>query len=338
MKGLTSVIFNLCYTINTMKKIIHWVSGNKILSLIIVLISLALINSAMQNFSNTFNYSSSGVNGFSSTSGPMGMSKIQISEKYPTNAVSFDSSMPREGMAYREVPPANAVEDRMVITNMSFSFVVGDVATAMDKMSSITKDLGGFVVSSDLSRPEEGGVGFLSVRIPADKVNEAEKAFGDQVKTVVSKNVSGMDVTDQFVDNEERLRVLRENKTRFESIMNSATNVEEILQVQREIFNLQSEIESIQGRQKYLEETSKTVLISIYLSTDELSLPYSPTNAWRPEVVFKTAVRSLLATLQSLGNLVIWLAVFSVIWLPITLIVFLIYKKKKNVDLKKTVS
>ena len=123
-------------------------------------------------------------------------------------------------------------------------------------------------------------------------------------------------VTDQFVDNEARLTILEKNQAKFEDIMDRATNVQDILQVQREIFNLQSQIDGIKGQQNYLSKTAQMAKITIFVSTDELALPYSPAEPWRPEAIFKRAVRSLVGTMQGLGTAVIWLAVYSVVWAP----------------------
>jgi len=47
---------------------------------------------------------------------------------------------------------------------------------------------------------------------------------------------------------------------------------------------------------KYFEQSAKLTKITVYLSTDELSLPYAPTNQWRPLVIVKEAFRSLIST------------------------------------------
>jgi hypothetical protein len=93
--------------------------------------------------------------------------------------------------------------------------------------------------------------------------------------------------------------------------MDQAKLVPDLLSVQRELINLQSQIDSLKGQQKYFEQSAKLSKITIYLSTDELALPYAPDNSWRPAVVFKEAVRSLIYNLRSLANLIIWLVVYS---------------------------
>jgi len=155
-------------------------------------------------------------------------------------------------------------------------------------------------------------------------------AFKDYSVKVVSESISGRDVTDQYVDLDARLQVLLKTKSKFEQILDQAVEVKDLLNVQRELTSLQSQIDSVKGQQKYLEQSAKLSKITAYLSTDELSLPYAPTKAWRPQVVFKTAVRSLISNFRSLGNLIIWSAVYLPLLIPLIFLIRFIKKKQGN--------
>jgi ABC-type glycerol-3-phosphate transport system permease component len=116
--------------------------------------------------------------------------------------------------------------------------------------------------------------------------------------------------------------------------MDKATTVDEILRIQQQIFNLQDQIDRLQGQIKYMDASSSTSLISVNLSTDELALPYAPDNAWRPQLVFKQAVRSLIGTLRTVGNASIWLAVYTIIFIPVLIVFFIVKKALKRRALK----
>ncbi|RLC34604.1 hypothetical protein DRH14_02590, partial [Candidatus Shapirobacteria bacterium] len=96
----------------------------------------------------------------------------------------------------------------------------------------------------------------------------------------------------------------------------------DLLNVQRELTNLQRQIDNLVGRQKYLKKSAEFTKLTIYLSTDELELPYTPTKAWRPKVIFKKAIRSLISNFRLLANLFIWVMVYS----PFVLILWFIAK------------
>ncbi len=220
--------------------------------------------------------------------------------------------------------------DRIIIQDTGLSLQVKEVSKTIGEIEEITKNLGGFLINSNLSRPEGAASGNISVRIPEEKRKEAMNAFKNIAVKVVSESVSGRDVTDQYVDLEARLEVLYKTKIKYEEILQSADKVADLMSVQQQLTSLQSQIDNLKGQQKYFEQSAKLSKITIYLSTDELALPYAPTNEWRPAVIFKEAVRSLLGTIRSIGSLIIWVAVYVPILIPILLIIRYI-KKKRNI-------
>jgi hypothetical protein len=229
----------------------------------------------------------------------------------------------------REAPPSET-KDRMVVTNTSLSLLVNNVRETLKAISTYAQSKQGYMVESNVYDPQYGSSGSITVRIPTSYLDESMEYFRSLGVRVVSENVQGTDVTDQYEDTEEKLRILQANKTRFEEIMNSAVKIDDILKIQKEIFNLQSQIDALKGSQKYLEQTSKLAKVTIFLSTDELALPYQPNEIWRPEVVFKQAVRSLIGSLRDVANIVIWIAVYALVIIPVLLIIFLILHWRKK--------
>lgn len=254
----------------------------------------------------------SGTRTFNSTASyDMGDSAIMESAQFSKKASpSRSSSSIVAPIAQGESVNPNQ-SDRKVVKNATMSLLVNDVRSAMKQISQQVSAAGGFIVSSNLSSPEEAASATISVRVPTDQLESILGQLRGMSVKVVQESVSGYDVTDQFTDSQARLKTLNDTKAKFEAMLASANTVDEILRVQQSIIQVQDQIDAIQGQLQYLENTSKTSLITIYLSTDELALPYAPSDAWRPQVVFKTAVRSLLLSLRGVANAVIWLAVYS---------------------------
>ena len=100
--------------------------------------------------------------------------------------------------------------------------------------------------------------------------------------------------------------------------------------MQRELINLQSQIDSIKGQQQYLEKTAELAKISLHLSTDEFSLPYAPTETFRPVVIFKQAVRSLVGTLRWVAKTAIWVGVYGFVIVPIGLVIYFVRNRLRK--------
>lgn len=228
--------------------------------------------------------------------------------------------------------PVSQNADRVVIQSSDLSLLVKDVRGTGDQILEYTKTAGGFMVTTSYNSPDESPFAQIAVRIPTEKLDEALKYFRSLAVKVTSENLMGTDVTEQYEDLDTRLSTFRATKTKFEEILNKAVTVQEIMEVQREIINLQQQIDMTLGQKMALSDNAKLTKITIYLSSDELSLPYVPDTSFRPNLIFKQAVRSLVETLRSTASLAIWLVVFSVIWVPILLayIGFMRWKKTRN--------
>lgn len=228
-----------------------------------------------------------------------------------------------------EYPPSER-EKRLVVEESSMSLVVLKVQETAEQIIDRAKQVGGFMVSSSLTHPEEAPFATVVIRVPAERFRETLAYFRTLAAKVSSEKILGTDVTDEYVDIEARLATLERTKAKFELIMDQATTVDQTLKVQREIINLQDQIDALKGRSKYLEQTARVAKITVYLSSDELALPYAPAKPFRPQIIFKLAVRSLILTLRGVATRLIWIAVYSVIWLPILLIILFVRRRRRR--------
>lgn len=250
--------------------------------------------------------------------------------------VSFEAGAPAPKMGLSLLPPPvqefapSEREERLVVEESSMSLVVSKVRETSDKIIDYAKETGGFMVSTSLTKPEEVPFATVVVRVPAEKFREVLNYYRSLAVKVSSENIKGTDVTDEYVDIEARLATLNKTKAKFEEIMEEAVEIQDILQVQREIIRLQDQIDTLKGRQNYLEKTAALAKITIYLSTDEFALPYAPSPAFRPGVIFKLSVRSLILNLRNLATLLIWVGVYAVIWVPAAVIIFVVWRWRRR--------
>lgn len=234
------------------------------------------------------------------------------------------------GLALPSIPSRDAApvasDNRLVIQNSNLSLLVNDVRDIGDKVVKHAQSVGGYMVETSYNRPSESPFATITVRIPSDKLTESLEYIRGLGLKVTNENLRGHDVTDEYVDTEERLSILERTKAKYESILANATAVQDVLTVQREIINTQAQIDSLNGQKQYLEQNAALSKVTVYLSTDELALPYTPDEAFRPAVIFKLAVRSLIGTLRWFGQAAIWVAVYAVIWVP-ALLIYLAYRR-----------
>lgn len=242
-----------------------------------------------------------------------------ISKEITQNAIG---SMP---LSQPDAPPT-LTSQRMVVTNSYLSLLVINVVETRDRLQQHVDSLGGYMVSSSTSNPNEQANATITFRIPSNNLPQTLEFFRLQAVKVVSEKLTGTDVTDEYVDIDTRIVQLEQTKTKMKELLNKATEVSDLVNITSQITNIQQQIDSLKGKQIALSQNAQLSKITVYLSTDELALPYAPENPFRPDVIFKLAVRSLLTKLQEVASLLIWVTVYSVIWLPILIIGFIVYR------------
>jgi uncharacterized protein DUF4349 len=125
---------------------------------------------------------------------------------------------------------------------------------------------GGFISSSRMSESKLRS-GVLVIRVPA---SEFETAMGElkALGTVRGEQVSGQDVTAQFVDLQARLRNWEAQETVLLRLMRRSKTIEDSLKVQRTLQDVQLAIEEIRGQLRVLSD--QTELSTITLSMAEV--------------------------------------------------------------------
>jgi hypothetical protein len=297
-------------------KFVEWIKTHKLtVFLIVVVLFLLLKSSASPTIRSLSPAINSGV-------GNRGTAAAKMMATDSVN--SFGESL---ALPVPEVAPQPEVSNRMVIQESNLSLLVKNVVDARNQILEYTKQAGGYMISAYTSNPEDAPTSTIEIRIPADKISEALDYFHKLSVKIVSENLSGYDVTDQYVDIEKRIGYLQQTIEQYQSILRQAKEVSDIADLTERIISTQSQIDSLKGSQEAMKKKSETAKITIYLSTDEMALPYAPSQSWRPEVIFKQAVRSLVADLRKVATTIIWLAVYAVIWAPILLIAIFIKRR-----------
>ena len=151
---------------------------------------------------------------------------------------------------------------RIIIRTVNMTIVVDEIQAAMDDISELAVGMGGWVVSTDRRQKHAGRV---RVRIPAADLDSAIATLRRLASDVESEISASEDVTDEYFDLRARLKNQQATEAALIRLLDRAENVEHALAVQRELSNVQENVERIQGRIKLLEETSAFSLVTVNL-------------------------------------------------------------------------
>jgi hypothetical protein len=222
--------------------------------------------------------------------------------------------------------PPSAAQDRIVILNGSRTLVVNDPSDAARKIADLARAKGGWVVNSNISQSSYGAngekyyAGDITIRVPADSLDQTLAEIEALAVEVKSRQLSGQDVTAEYTDLQSRLRNLQASQSRLYAIMEKAEDTVAVTAVEVQLRQVEEQIEVLQGQINYYEESAKYSSVTVSLE------PYIPSQpieigGWHPDGVAKQALEDLVRGLQELVDVIIRLGICG---LPVLLILALV--------------
>jgi hypothetical protein len=212
----------------------------------------------------------------------------------------------------------------MIIRTVTMTIAVKDVQATFQQVEQLAAEQQGYLSGSQIRQDGDRLTATMTLRVPADPATyqaTLERLRGI-AERVVDEQSQAQDVTEEYVDLDARLRTLKASEESLLALLGKAQKVEDILQIQRELTNVRSQIEQIQGRKQVLERRAD--LATITLTIREAASFTRP--GWSPGSTFEEAVRALGSALRGLTTFAIWLVVFSPIWVSVLVIAYFALK------------
>jgi hypothetical protein len=217
--------------------------------------------------------------------------------------------------------------DRLIVRTGNIDIVVKDVTGSVDKVSALAVSLGGFVVSSQITGTDADMRGSISIRIPAASFDDAMTSLKGYAVKVNSASTNSQDVTDQYVDLQARLKTAQAAEQQYLVILQKATTVTDTLQIYSALTQVRTQIEQLQGQIQYLDRTTSMSLISVQLSPEASGKPL--VTGWNFVEIVKSAIRGMTTAAQVVLSVLIWVAVFSPLWVAALVVIWLVRRRKK---------
>ena len=218
--------------------------------------------------------------------------------------------------------------DKKVIKNGDLNLKVNNIDNASGDISGIAAANGGSVYSSNIYNQNNFKSGNIVIRVP---VANFEKTFTEVKKVaalVIRESTTGQDVTEEYVDLQAQLKNRQAEEAQFQTILQQAQKIQDVLDVTQQLYQVRGEIEQLQGRIKFLDSQTDMSSISVSLSEDQ---NITVTDSWRPWQVAKDAVNSLIKKVQEFITFAIILVITVVptviLYLILIYIIFIIARK-----------
>lgn len=189
----------------------------------------------------------------------MGSQKSMEPGNYPVPSKS-DLSVQDTGTAGNVVQGDTL--DRKIVSTASLTIEVKSVDSVFKEITKIVQANQGFISSSSTYDAGGRNNGQVTVRVPQKSFYSTIEQI-EPLGTVKSKQISGQDVTEEFIDLGARLDNLKKQESRFQEILKNASTVKDVLEVERELERVRGDIESLTGRMNYLNQSIEMSTIAV---------------------------------------------------------------------------
>lgn len=166
------------------------------------------------------------------------------------------------------VEPAAAPEpaaERRIVRTGEMQLAVADLDRARASVLAATKAAGGYVAEDRVAERGWSVQRTLCLRVPAPSF-EALVAAVESLGDVGDLHVAANDVTAQCIDVEARVRAKRQMENRYLELVARATNVAEVMQVERELGGVRADIEAMDSKLRALADQVAMSSLTVTLS------------------------------------------------------------------------
>ena len=164
-----------------------------------------------------------------------------------------------------EVSSNLSIKQKKVIKDGDFTVKTEQINISKKGIDHLLKKLNAYYETEDLQNSEEAISYNLRIRIPSANFEKLVSTLESGKDEIERKNIQARDVTEEYVDIESRLSNKRDYLKRYKELLSRAQTVKDMLAVEEIIRNLQEEIESKEGRLKYLSDQVAFSTLNIHL-------------------------------------------------------------------------
>lgn len=205
------------------------------------------------------------------------------------------------------------IGERKLIKRGDISFETSNKIKTHFQISEAVKKNKGYISKDNDENTYDRSQTKISIKVPFKNFDKLLNSISEGVKEFESKNISVNDVTEEFFDVTARAKTKKKLEDRYIQLLKKTKTVEEVIIVEKELEQVRSDIERMDGRLRYLQNnvSYSTLNITYYkaIKITRFKNKYSD----KVKEAFTSGfegVKSLILVLVYLWPLIIFLIIF----------------------------
>lgn len=146
---------------------------------------------------------------------------------------------------------------------------VSNIKSAKTSVLKLIKKYDGYVQRDDYHNTDTEEVSQLIIRIPNENFDALINSFSDEIGSVSEKNINVKDVTEEYTDVSIRLKNKLIYLDKYRDLLKRSATTKDLLAIQENIRALEEEIESSEGKLRFIDDQVKYSVLNLSLAKEK---------------------------------------------------------------------
>lgn len=188
---------------------------------------------------------------------------------------SVDAPPPPNAEAEKMMSPVSSPQNsslqintisKKIIKNGNMRIQVGDIKKAQGQINSILKNNSAYIQKEEFQNTDTDENLDIVIRVPHKNFDALVNSFSNGLGSVLSKNISSDDVTEEYTDISIKLGNKKIYLEKYRDMLKSAKTTKDMLEIQENIRALEDEIDVAEGRLRFIDDrvNYSTLNINLY--------------------------------------------------------------------------
>lgn len=179
----------------------------------------------------------------------------EYEEVAPPNTIS-EKLMPDENKSIQPIAAPKKMDTiaKKIIKNGTMKLQVGDIKKAQNQVEDILKKNNAYIQNEQFQNTDIDENLDLVIRVPHKNFDALVNSFSNGIGSVLSKNISSDDVTEEYTDVSIKLANKKIYLEKYRDMLRSASTTKDMLEIQETIRELEDEIDVAEGRLRFIDD------------------------------------------------------------------------------------
>jgi hypothetical protein len=186
-----------------------------------------------------------------------------------STAVSYAAQPSQEPISENKIQSLTQKIDtisKKIIKNGEMRIQVGDIKKSQNQIDEIIKNNQAYIQKEEFQNTDTDENLYITIRVPHKNFDALVNSFSNGMGSVLSKNISSDDVTEEYTDVSIKLANKKIYLEKYRDMLKSAATTKDMLEIQENIRELEDEIDVSEGRLRFIDDrvNYSTLNLSLY--------------------------------------------------------------------------